>query len=280
MSERAVTFGARNELVGILSVPLAPATSADRPAILTWNVGINHRVGPFRIYVDLARRIAASGFTSLRFDVSGRGDSEARREAVSDAEREALDVRDAMDFVTRRTGVSSFVLIGFCSSVDAAHRVSVADPRVVGAIQLEGYAYRTRGFRLRLPLRLLSARRWERYLKHRLSGLLPGLGGGYAQLSVRETVYKRDYPDWAQFTRDLEALVARGVGLLFVYVGGDTDYNHRAQFFKMFGSARLSAANIAVDYYPNSDHTFFGVGARRAIVERVDGWLNERFPGR
>jgi hypothetical protein len=247
---------------------------------LTWNVGINHRVGPFRIYVDLARRMTEAGFTTLRFDVSGRGDSEARREAVSDAQREALDVRDAMDFVTRRTGVSSFVLIGFCSSVDAAHRVSVADARVVAAIQLEGYAYRTPGFRLRLPLRLLSRRRWERYLKHQLSGLFPGMIGGYAQLSVRETVYKRDYPDWAQFTSDLEALVARGVGLLFVYVGGDTDYNHRAQFFKMFGSARLSAANIAVDYYPKSDHTFFGVDARRAIVERVNGWLNERFPGR
>lgn len=278
MIERIVTFGPRSEQVGILCVPAGVQDPVDRPAILMWNVGVNHRVGPFRVYVDLSRSLASEGFVAFRFDASGLGDSDTRREAVSDFEREELDLKDAMDVVAQRTGVSSFILIGFCSSVDVAHRVTMKDPRVVGAVHIEGYAFRNEGFRRYFPLRFLSVERWERLLRMKAGALVPKLAGPLGEPHPRETVYKRDYPTWSNFTRDLEALTSRGVLLLFLYVGADTNFNHKNQFWEMFGSPRLNARRIDVEYYPKVDHTFFSIAARSRAVQRIATWLLSNFP--
>src|SRR5688572_9848173 len=118
MREHAVSFGAAGNLSGILCEPDQPIDGA--PAVLMWNVGIHHRVGAFRIWVDLARRLSAAGFTSLRFDLSGMGDSEPRRGATEDVERQE-DLDEAMAFVTKRTGLKTFAPIGFCSGIDQLH---------------------------------------------------------------------------------------------------------------------------------------------------------------
>jgi alpha-beta hydrolase superfamily lysophospholipase len=265
MTERVVSFGAADG-VGILALP-DKEVALGGPAFLMWNVGLHHHVGPFRIYVDLARKLAAAGFVAFRFDGSGLGDSGVRREAVSDTQREELDILEAMDAVTRRTGISSFVLIGFCSSVDAAHRASVKDRRVVGVIHIEGYAFETRGNRRRRYRRWFSRRRWERRAWMTFPWLFPQLGG---PINLKaEAVFKRDYPDWPQFTRELAELTQRGVDLLFVYAGGDTPIDHERQFWEMFGSRALERSKVAVVHYAEADHTFFDVRIRDAVMARI-----------
>jgi hypothetical protein len=276
--ERVVTFGRRSELVGILATPADEAKAQQRPAVLMWNVGVNHRVGPYRIYVELCRRLADAGYAAFRFDASGLGDSEVRREAVTDSERENLDVSDAMDAITRRTGIRSFVLIGFCSSVDAAHRVSVKDKRVVGVVHIEGYAFCTSGFRRRRALRLLSLRRWERLAWRNLPQFFPHVEP--ATTIVQEAVYKRDYPEWSAFSHDLEQLTQRGAELLFVYVGGDMIFNHEDQFWEMFGTPGIDRRKVSVAFYPDADHTFFGVEARRSVSTRIVEWLRTVAPAK
>jgi dienelactone hydrolase len=275
MMERAVSFGPNATLAGILTEPDAGSAKPSAPAVLMWNVGVNHRVGPFRIYVDLARGLAERGFVALRFDACGLGDSE-RREGVSDHECKQLDVREAMDLVSRRCGIQQFVLVGFCSSVDAAHAVALADPRVVGVVHLEGHAYRTRGFRLRFPLRLLSRVRWQRYVKVRLARSRPGELRETPDGTARYNSHRRGSPPPDQFTRDLEAMAARGARFLFVYVGGDTDYNHAEQFWEMFPGWGLRK-KIEVEFYPDADHTFFAVELRRRVIERVSRFVHDRF---
>ena len=83
--ERVYKFGSHGGLVGILTEPVGDTqTLTDkRPAIVVSNVGLNHRPGPNRIWVEFARRMAEKGFVTLRFDLSGLGDSESRRDASS-----------------------------------------------------------------------------------------------------------------------------------------------------------------------------------------------------
>jgi hypothetical protein len=275
MIERAITFGAAGDKVGILTLPAAMPAD-DRPALILWNVGVNHRVGPFRVYVDLARQAASHGFCCLRFDASGMGDSEIRREALSDTERENRDVIEALDVVTRRTGKTRFIVVGFCSSVDAAHRVSVLDERVVGVVHIEGYSYPTPGYKRRLPLRLLSMPRWRRFsarhwqrIARPLLGQVPKAGG--------PAVFKRDYPTWEQFRADVATLTSRNVALYLAYVGNDTTFNHPEQFFEMFGSPQLDRSRIDIAYYPIADHTFYDVQDRTVMLQGITEWMNRRF---
>jgi dienelactone hydrolase len=274
MTERAVQFGPEGALAGVLCEPDGPRV-AGAPAVLLWNVGVNHHVGPYRIYVDLARCLARQGFTSLRFDASGLGDSEPRKDSSTERERAALDLQDAMALVERRTGISRFVLVGFCSSVDAAHQVAAVEPRAAGAIFIEGYAWRTAGFYRRYWRRYAERARWDRLLRRHLPRWFPTPGGALRE--VREEVFVRDYPTHDRFRRDVHAMVERGARLLFVYVGGDTDYNGRDQLFEMLGGDDLRE-RVDVEFFPGADHTFFRVADRLAAVERIARFMNDAFP--
>ena len=276
MIERAVHFGPADSLIGVLTEPAPERRVAGAPAVLLWNVGLNHRVGPFRAYVDLARRLAEQGFASLRFDASGLGDSEPRRDAATERERAWLDLRDAMALCEMRLGIREVVLVGFCSSVDAAHQVALRDPRVAGVVYFEGYAWRTPGFWLRYPKRFLSPARWERLARHYLPGIFPTAGGPPG--GEREQVFLREYPTPAQLRSDARALITRGAKLLFVHVGNDTDYGYRDQIFAMLGNDLRG--KIDVEFYPEADHTFFRPEDRRRAIEKVSSWMATRFAAR
>jgi hypothetical protein len=276
--ERVLTFGKGNGLVGILCEPPAERRIPGAPAILTWNVGINHRIGPFRIYVDLARKLADAGFTTLRFDIAGLGDSDFDRDdSRSDAERAIADVQSAMRTLTEQRKFERFVPVGFCSSVDAAHRVGATDERVAGVIYLEGYGFRTRGYYLHYPLRLLDKNRWER----RLRIWMPKLFGETSQTAgrlaaEREEIYIRDYPEPTAFAADVNRMVDRGVKLLFVYAGGDTTYIYRNQLFELLGR-RYAPEQIELDFNANADHTFFLIADRERGMNRVVDWMTRSF---
>jgi len=271
MTEKVCLFGPDSCLLGILAEPEPGMAVPGAPAILLWNVGINHRVGPFRIFVDLARSLSATGFPVLRFDASGLGDSEVRRDRVSDAVRARSDLHDAMNFLESRGVANQFVLVGFCSSVDTAYEVAIVDPRVTGVAFLEAYTFRTAGFYRRYLLRLLSRVRWRRYLHQRFKRLFGRRAAPTRTTGEREEVYLRDRPSRERFSADLRALAERGTKLLFLYVAGDSEYLYLEQFYEMFGENLRG--KVELEFWPRADHTFFRVADRLRAIERLRSWV-------
>jgi len=89
-------------------------------------------------------------------------------------------------------------------------------------------------------------------------------------------VFTRQYPTQKQFGADVRGLVNRGTRMLFVYVGGDTEFNHRGQLAEMVGT-RSPLAGVELEYYPDADHTFFRVADRQRMVARVGEWVARSF---
>ncbi len=282
MIERALSFGPQGRLTGVLTEPSPDVAIAQAPAILLWNVGVNHHVGPYRFNVDMARGLAKAGFLSLRFDLSGLGDSETRRDAQSEMERALVDLGEAMTLLEKRCKRERFIPLGFCSSVDAAHKLALGEPRVVGACFVEGYSYRTQGFYLRYPLRFLQRARWRRVVASRAPSKLRKLTGLEFSLDnevIRgevDAIYVREYPSREQLNKDYQALVARDVRLLFIYAGGDTSFNHESQFFEILGSDKLKG-HVQLAYYPQASHTFYAIEDRQGVIGRVTRWMVEFF---
>ena len=75
MNESALLLGSDASLAAVVTDPEPGAGAPQAPAVLWLSAGFLHRVGPNRLYVTMARRLAALGFTSVRFDFSGIGDS-------------------------------------------------------------------------------------------------------------------------------------------------------------------------------------------------------------
>jgi hypothetical protein len=241
------------------------------PAVVFSNVGLNHRVGPNRSWVEFARAIAQAGFPSLRFDLSGLGDSEPRRDAPTDSERAAIDLTEALDFLAKRGVATRFVLVANCSGVDSLHTVACRDGRVAGTVYIDGYAYRNAGYRWRRALlKWAQPWRWRRWLlyRHRYQG-------GQGSAMEKEQLWKRDIPSRQQFAADIDALTARGVKILLVFTSGfDLHYNYRRQFHDTFGHRGV----IDVEYYPQFDHLLSRIADRATVSERLCSWMSRAFP--
>jgi pimeloyl-ACP methyl ester carboxylesterase len=134
MREKVLLMGEREALVGIVTLPDATERDPELPALLLLNSGMLHRIGPGRLYAKLARKLAQKGFLVLRFDLSGIGDSSARRDDPRPPEaRWPSEVQEAMDTLQEKYGVSQFGLTGICLGAKVAYLTALEDPRVSGA---------------------------------------------------------------------------------------------------------------------------------------------------
>jgi alpha/beta superfamily hydrolase len=128
MKEHALKFGANESLIGILTEGDLVDSSCNANkglAALLFNAGLIHHVGPNRIYVKLARRLAGMGITTLRFDFSGIGDSGQRMDKLPAKDSILDDARQAMDELERNWGVKAFICIGLCAGAAAAAQVGL-----------------------------------------------------------------------------------------------------------------------------------------------------------
>lgn len=278
MREAVVRFGSEESLVGIVTEPETAGESGGKPAAIILNAAMLHRVGPFRMSVDLARRLAQRGIAVLRFDLAGIGDSVARgADNRPERERVRADVAAGMEVLTRRFGVERFVLIGLCSGAYNAHDVAASDPRVAGAIFLDGYGYRTRGYHLRRlgPL-LFWPRRWRNAARRQWARLTGARGTG--QGHPRDPrIFDAPFPEQGKVRAELEGLLARGARLLFVFTGGVPEYfNGRPQLREMYGPLADSPL-VDDEYYPQSDHTYPTLAHRRVLFERIEEWFARGF---
>jgi pimeloyl-ACP methyl ester carboxylesterase len=269
--ERAYVFGSHEGLVGVLCEPEGGLV-AERPVAVCANVGLNHRVGPNRLWVELARRLAQAGYATLRFDLSGFGDSLPRRDTRGDLERAVLDLQEALDFLAARRGARRFVLVANCSGTDSQHTLSLRDERVCGLLTIDGYAYRDASYWLRRALRVFQPARWRR---RALQRRLRREGAQREPGAPRAEVWTRDIPTRAAFAADLDRLAARGVRALFLFTSGaDLRYNHRGQFHRMFGHRDT----VEVAWDGHADHLLSTAADRERFLRQALDWLRRCFP--
>ena len=277
INESVCHFGPDGGLFGILSSPNSDQQKTDAPIVLILNAGIVHRVGPFRLHVDMARQLAAEGFSTMRLDLSGLGDSAQRTGKVDSASRAELDVKDAMDYLEKQTGTSKFVIIGLCSGAFHAHQVSVKDSRIVGAVFMDGIVFRTLGFFMRHQLgRLLRPRFWRNAIKRRIIGADNQTESEKAGETLAEGEFFGEDLKKDSVIRDLQTLMDRSVRMLFLYTDGYDDICGRSQFREMYG-LQPNEGQLQVEYYPKSEHTFRLIENREAACKRVASWMAKQF---
>jgi dienelactone hydrolase len=254
-------LGSGGRLVGIVSEPSEPSASPARIACVLANAGLVPKAGPYRLYVQLARRLADDGVPTLRFDLGGLGDSAAAHTHVPLRARTALDIRAAVDHVMARGDVDGVVLGGLCSGAEDSFRYAETDPRVRGVVMIDPFSYRTAGWS------------W-RHLAHRVARRTLRAAGVFeptvaATRTAAHGVVSYHYMEQVEATRILRALLARRAHVHFLYTGGSRDtFNHRSQLAAMFPGLPL-APHVVLDHLPHLDHTQLLAEDRRAVVDAI-----------
>ncbi|MEU5842249.1 alpha/beta hydrolase [Rhodococcus sp. NPDC047139] len=96
------------------------------PTVLFFGTAYEHRLGPSRLWVELARSLAAHGISSIRFDRTGVGDTGTAHGAAPAPLYSGVSDRDAEEAVTA-LGVDprNLAVIGLCSGAWYASWVAI-----------------------------------------------------------------------------------------------------------------------------------------------------------
>lgn len=284
--ERVVRFGAGQGLAGILSTPRVARPGA--PYVVFVNAGIIHRVGPNRLYVDLARALAALGYPVLRFDLAGLGDSAVGTGGASLSESAVADVRAALDHLASARQATAFVVAGLCSGANYTLLSAFADTRVVGTLVIDPTVMRTRKSQLvHLARRLRHAGTWGALLTLRHPAWRRSLerlrsasvADAVAGQSTQRARLQGQTPSPAEVRASLARLVERGVQLMFVFTGGVNHvYNYRGQLFDLLPGFDFRQ-QLRLEFMPDTDHTVSDRPSRAALIGAVSDWMTHGFPG-
>jgi pimeloyl-ACP methyl ester carboxylesterase len=126
-------------LFGVLAEPLG--TPALGLGAILLNPGAHRRIGQNRMWVEVARRWAARGVSTLRLDLEGIGDADGNSERFTEL-AELYDpgmvdqVCAAIDALEIRGLGCHFVLAGLCSGARWSFEAALRDERVVAAFML------------------------------------------------------------------------------------------------------------------------------------------------
>lgn len=283
MSEQLHRFGSDAHLCGVLNMPSSGAPideqSGGRPAVIFISAGLLHKPGPFRLYVELSRTLAAMGIPALRFDLSGIGESGRSRTGESAEQSSVTDVREAMDSLAEELGTQRFVLTGLCSGAEVAHRTAIQDSRVCGVVAMDGYMIRTPAYYWwhYLP-RVFSARKWLDFTASRLQRLRDGGRRNIENTPEEDALafWEGPGPDRDQLVSEFQSLCQRHVRQLQIFSGGSGDCSYENQFKDAFKDVDFGEL-LDVRFFPEADHLYVLQSDRRRLLRTITRWLGQHF---
>jgi len=274
-AERVCRFHCEGDaLLGVLH-----ESPGARTGVLFLAGGGQYRAGSHRLYVQLARALAAAGFAVLRFDHRGVGDSDG---VFAGFEHMDADIRAALDaFRTAQPALERLVILGACDGASAALLAGGVREGLAGLVLINPWVH-SAALEARARFsgyyrgRLKSRDFWAKLLRGRadLAGSARSLARHLRQLlGSRAGEASEQAP---AYTRAMRAGLARFEGAVLVVLSGQDPV---AQQFELLAGrdarwqARLAQPSATLARFPEADHTFSYRAQRHALEQRLAAWL-------
>lgn len=217
------------------------------------------------------------GLCSLRFDLSGLGDSRAAIQSQEFRAQSVADLQAAMDMMSARYGVKRFALIGVCSGAISIYEAAVMDKRVLGILMFDGYCYLTRWtkwVKYWKRARTATLSDWIASAQTRLARLRrTSPGGAGAQADIVSPYVVTPNPPKETFAREMQRLVDRGAAVFVVFSGSFIDYYSYANQFRDAFDEYGFVRRIRCEYRSDIDHTFVMLETQRKMLDLLSSWV-------
>ena len=243
------------------------------PAVIFLHGWAGSRIGPHRMFVHMARRLAAAGCACLRFDYRGRGDSEG---ATAQATIRSMisDAGAALDFVAKEWPERKAILLAICSGCKVAIGAAAGDTRVAGRALWSaepmgpmraaaggggrsGSALRSYG------RKLLRLETWRKLATLRVNVRMVGKAVAGEEVAGGDEL--KDETLWLSRLRDF-----KGPALL---VYGTNDPETRVAepgYTALFGQAGI---RHDVHKVAGANHSFYSLAWEREVMDVTEKWI-------
>jgi alpha-beta hydrolase superfamily lysophospholipase len=287
LSERPIFLTSGALLFGIVTEPRQG--DKRRRGVILLNIGAEYHIGSSRMYVSLSRLWASNGYTVLRLDLAGLGDSGTRpgRPNTEVFPPGAIDdIRVAVEFMRSRYGITDITLGGLCSGAYHSLRAAIAKVPVsrillvnpmnylwnegltADSLQREVDVARNVGF---YRDRMFSTAIWKRILTGKLNiwrivrivmkRPILNLESRMNDLARMLRVHLRHDLGW-----ELEEIGARGVQMIFVFARGEPGLD----VLKLQAGSAIQRLGdrCLIHIIDSADHIFSHAPTRRSL-ERI-----------
>lgn len=287
-TEQPYFFGKENQLFGILTT--TKAGRAGLPTVVLLSSGTVHHTGPGRLYVKLARELAANGFNCFRADLGGIGDSVLQNSPQENhpypdfAEDNA---RSTLDFLKNLTNSSEFILLGLCSGAHTAFHTGILEThhKITDIIAINPLTYRwVEGMTLFTTQHfqdveyyknsVKSLKSWKKLLGGKVDiGNLVNIGAKQLSLLIQrqlKSIHERltTHPT-TELAADLKALADLQRPLSLFIATGDPGYNLLIHGAGHYAKRAIRSGHIQLQYIANADHTFSRQAPRLALIQAI-----------
>jgi len=272
--EPVTIISSSRRLYGMLETP----HGAPRGAVVLVHGWDGCRVGPHRILVETARHLSGLGFAALRFDLSGRGESEGEP-LKTDLDTMIDDACAALDALRERVGrAAPAAMLGVCSGGNAALAAAAFHEDVQAVAAWSSYPFqeqrpaaqdvkRTGHFAKAYLAKTLRPETWRKLARGRVnlpmvSKVLFGhfrKGEGTARELQRS---RRDV---------LGALAGYKGRMFFLYGGKDPEAADAEGTFRSFCAQHALTAEFAA--IAGANHNFYSLSWKRQAMETTGRWL-------
>lgn len=307
--ERLVRAGGEVDLFGVVCEPTEPIM--ELPTIVLLNSGAANHIGPGRLYVELARRLAVQGFRSLRLDALGLGDSVPRDVADENNPYPSSVFRDvelAVAELKSRYGAEKFVLMGLCSGAYASFQAAaqLRDPTIIESVLInpltfhweDGMPFDASGAEKLLEEHRKMARASNpKKLLQFLCGKTE-IGYGEALKLITKRIARRlsgspkarpiegsattgdvlGHPRTNDLARDLSRVAAHGRKLAMFLAENDPGYAVMMYHAPRETKQSLRSGALQLTKIDGGDHTFSRRVPREKLIRAVAEYLQARYP--
>lgn len=279
MIEESVTIPGQ---VKLHAVHHRPGSENDRGAGVVFVHGWSgYCIGPHRMFVNAARRLAAEGFHCMRLDLRGRGDSPGDKDDT-DLDGMIDDVLAAGRYL-RGNGTEKLCMLGICSGGNVTLGAASLDKSIDGLIlwstplfalyKKKTEQLRRTGFFLVEYLKKLFRREtYAKFFAGKLNlrlilRILTGKGRGIPRAADGDRNPKDSLRD---VMSDLEGYSGRA---LFIYGSADDEAAGAPEFYKHYCEENsIPAAFHTVD---GANHSYYSLDWEKEVIDTTLSWLKE-----
>ena len=274
MREEALLLGSEQTNVGVFTPAADSSCGQGDLAALCITAGLLHHVGPHRMHVLLARALAKQGISTLRFDLSGVGDSSVRTDDLPADEVPLREINDAIDALESR-GFRRFILFGVCSGALHALKAAEGSPKIAGLVLVNTGTDDSRtevdpqpAAKMYLRHSLWKPEAWKNFFTGKVhyralasilfSALVFKIKGKNKNLSSAEE----------RIRATIQPYVQQGTSILMVLSDRHT------QIYTLYGKILedLQCAQFQFLVYENTDHLFTSLSLQQDLIDRVCQW--------
>ena len=257
IEEEVVVLGEKR-LVGVLGRPRAGSSTS---TVIFLNTGSEPHIGPGRAWVEFARHLTVAGYTTLRFDFRGWGESpdDGRAPGRPYAAHAAEDLADVVAAL-RRDGHTRLVLVGLCAGAWIALRAVLRED-LAGVVAINPQMYWQPGHPVEATMAETRARR-TREREREEWGARWKVWDALDLFGVRHAA-----AGW------LRRLRKRGTPILMLFAEGDDGIEFlRNRTLRQLRLAQRSE-HIDVVELPGIDHPMHRHWLRPLIVAEIERFL-------